>query len=43
MGAPMVPAYIGEGAKLDVYKGAIMPHDASWVVGEGERKPFSQP
>ena len=40
MVAPMVPAHIGKGAKLDVNEGVMMPHDASWVVGEGKSKPF---
>ena len=42
MVAPMVPAHIGKGAKLDVNEGVMMPHDASWVVGEGKSKPFCQ-
>ena len=42
MVAPMVPANIGKGAKLDVNEGVMMPQGACAVVGEGERKPFSQ-
>ena len=42
MVAPMVPAHIGKGAKLDVNEGVMMPHDASWVVGEGKSKPCCQ-
>ena len=42
MVAPMVPAHIGKGAKLDVNEGVMMPHDASWVVGGGKSKPFCQ-
>ena len=40
MVAPMVPAHIGKGAKLDVNEGVMMPHDACAVVGGGKSKPF---
>ena len=42
MVAPMVPAHIGKGAKLDVNEGVMMPHDACAVVGGGKSKPFCQ-
>ena len=42
MVAPMVPAHIGKGAKLDVNEGVMMPHDVSWVVGGGKSKSFCQ-
>ena len=36
----LVPGHIGEGAKLDVNEGVMMPHDACAVVGGGKSKPF---